>query len=84
MMKTIVIATVLAALTLPVAAQAEGGEGSRQAAGGGFMSSDVASPNHDPRSQVSQRTGTGQIQGQPMIAERGHGVERGGRWAIGR
>lgn len=85
MMKTIVTTTVLAvALALPVAAQAEGGEGSRQAAGGGFMSSYVANPYHDPRSLVSQRNGTGQIQGQPMVAERGNGVERGGRWAVGR
>ncbi|AWB19673.1 hypothetical protein DA075_00930 [Methylobacterium currus] len=85
MTKTIVTTTVLvAALALPVAAQAEGGEGSRQAAGGGFMSSYVADPYHDPRSRVSQRDGTGQIQGQPMVAERGNVVGRGGRWAVGR
>lgn len=83
-MKTIVIGAVLAAFALPIAAQADGGGGDRQPAGGGFMSSYVASPYHDPRSQVSQRAGTGQIQGQPMVAERGKGVERGGRWAVGR
>ncbi|GJD64944.1 hypothetical protein [Methylobacterium frigidaeris] len=79
------VATVLAAaLAPPVAAQAGGGEGSRQAAGGGFMRSDIASPYHDSRSRVSQREGAGQIQGRPMVAERGNGVERGGRWAVGR
>ncbi|MGE7413400.1 hypothetical protein [Methylobacterium tarhaniae] len=78
-------ATILSsALVLPVVAQAEGGEGSRQGAGGGFMSSYVADPYHDPRSQVSQRAGTGQIQGQPMVAERGGVAARGGRWAVGR
>ncbi len=82
-MKTIVITTVLAALALPAAARADGGGGDRQPAGGGFMSSDVAGPYHDPRSPLSQRAGTGQIQGQPMVAERGNGVERG-RWAVGR
>ncbi len=82
-MKTIVITTVLAALALPAAAHADGGGGDRQPAGGGFMSSYVAGPYHDPRSQLSQRAGTGQIQGQPMVAERGNGVERG-RWAVGR
>ena len=82
-MKTITIGTILAAIALPGAAWAEGGEGSRQAAGGGFMSSYVSRPYHDPRSPLSQRAGTGQIQGQPMVAERGNGVERG-RWAVGR
>ncbi|SFV09876.1 hypothetical protein SAMN02799631_04971 [Methylobacterium sp. 174MFSha1.1] len=84
-MKTIVVTTILAtALALPAAARAEGGEGSRQAAGGGFMSSYVSDPYHDPRSHLSQRAGTGQIQGQPMVAERGSGMERAGRWAVGR
>ncbi|MCF4129226.1 hypothetical protein [Methylobacterium sp. SyP6R] len=84
-MKTIAITTVLAVFAVPAAAWAEGGEGSRQAAGGGFMSSYVTGPYHDPRSQFSQRAGTGEIQreilgeilGQPMVAERG-------RWAVGR
>lgn len=85
MTRMIVTTAVLAAtVALPVAARADGGEGSRQAAGGGFMSSFVADPYHDPRSRVSQREGTGQIQGQPMVAERGSGAERGGRWAVGR
>ncbi|AWN53640.1 hypothetical protein [Methylobacterium sp. 17Sr1-1] len=84
-MKTIVVLSILAAtVALPAAAQAEGGEGSRQAAGGGFMSSYVSDPYHDPRSYLSQRAGTGQIQGQPMVTERGNGLERGGRWAVGR
>ncbi len=58
-----------AAAALPMAAQAEGGDGSRQAAGGGFMSSFVNDPYHDPRSLHSQRVGSGQIQGQPMLSE---------------
>ncbi len=81
-MKTIVITTVLAALALPAAA-------------GPMAAGATASPPagvHEqrrrrplPRSplQLSQRAGTGQIQGQPMVAERGNGVERG-RWAVGR
>lgn len=59
-----------AALALPIAAQAEGGgSGSRQQAGGGFMSSYVDDPYHDPRSLHSQRRGTGQILGAPMLSE---------------
>jgi hypothetical protein len=84
----IVITTVLAAaIALPAAALAgSGGEGSRQAAGGGFMSSYVSDPYHDPRSRASQRAGTGQLLGQPMIAERAGGPDapQGARWTIGR
>jgi len=56
---------------LPLAAQAgEGGGGSRQAAGGGHMSSYISDPQHDPRSLHAQRLGTGQILGAPMVHER--------------
>ncbi|BAU91727.1 hypothetical protein MPPM_3122 [Methylorubrum populi] len=58
------------ALALPISAQAQdGGSGSRQQAGGGFMSSYVDDPYHDPRSLHSQRMGTGQILGAPMLSE---------------
>ncbi|WP_345820753.1 hypothetical protein ACN9MF_08065 [Methylobacterium fujisawaense] len=58
-------------LGAPLAAQAgEGGGGSRQAAGGGHMSSYVSDPHHDPRSLHSQRAGTGQLLGAPMLHER--------------
>ncbi|AWI89587.1 hypothetical protein C0214_15765 [Methylobacterium sp. DM1] len=60
----------MAAIVLPIAAQAEGGgSGSRQQAGGAFMSSYVDDPYHDPRSVRSQRLGTGQILGAPMLSE---------------
>ncbi|ACB81101.1 conserved hypothetical protein [Methylorubrum populi BJ001] len=59
-----------AAIALPMTAQAQdGGSGSRQQAGGGFMSSYVDDPYHDPRSLHSQRAGTGQILGAPMLSE---------------
>ncbi|MBE7245768.1 MAG: hypothetical protein INR63_12505 [Actinomycetospora chiangmaiensis] len=62
---------ILAAVATPLAAQAgEGGGGSRQAAGGGHMSSYISDPYHDPRSLHSQRHGTGQILGAPMLHER--------------
>ena len=58
------------ALALPISAQAQdGGSGSRQQAGGGFMSSYVDDPYHDPRSLHSQRRGTGQILGAPMYRD---------------
>lgn len=69
MNRIIAIAFMTAAVAFPVAAQAEGADGSRQAAGGGFMSSYVDSPYHDPRSLHSQRNGSGQILGQPMLSE---------------
>lgn len=60
----------MAAVVLPIAAQAEGGgSGSRQQAGGAFMSSYVDDPYHDPRSLHSQRAGSGQILGAPMLSE---------------
>ncbi len=68
-MKGIVAFSVLAMVGLPLAAQAESGSGSRQAAGGGFMSSYQDDPYHDPRSLHSQRAGTGQILGAPMLSE---------------
>lgn len=72
-MKFFIAAAIFAsAAALPLAAQAQG-DGSRQAAGGGFMSSYVNDPYHDPRSLYSQRNGTGQILGQPMLSE-GAGV----------
>ncbi|MGU3664893.1 hypothetical protein ACLBX9_11965 [Methylobacterium sp. A49B] len=59
------------ALVLPISAQAgEGGDGSRQVAGGGHMSSYVNDPHHDPRSLHSQRLGTGQLLGAPMLHDR--------------
>ncbi|MCJ2085103.1 hypothetical protein MKK88_03725 [Methylobacterium sp. E-005] len=65
------LAALAAALAAPLAAQAgEGGGGSRQVAGGGHMSSYVSDPHHDPRSLHSQRRGTGQILGAPMLHER--------------
>lgn len=70
-------------VALPLAAQAEGGDGSRQAAGGGFMSSYVNDPYHDPRSLHSQRAGSGQIQGQPMLSE-GAGVHGGAHSKLSR
>lgn len=76
-MQRFIIAIVFAgAAALPMVAQAEGGDGSRQAAGGGFMSSYVNDPYHDPRSLHSQRMGSGQILGQPMLSE-GAGVHGG-------
>lgn len=71
------------AVALPMAAQAEGGDGSRQAAGGGFMSSYVNDPYHDPRSLHSQRQGSGQIQGQPMLSENA-GIHGGSHGMIAR
>ncbi|SDA31926.1 hypothetical protein SAMN02799622_05123 [Methylobacterium sp. UNC378MF] len=76
-------------LGVPLAAQAgEGGGGSRQAAGGGHMSSYVSDPNHDPRSLHSQRSGTGQILGAPMLHDRAGAAVTPGRvvdphWASG-
>ncbi|WP_156312089.1 hypothetical protein [Methylobacterium platani] len=62
-----------AALALPLlaagAARADGGGEGRMPAGGGHMSSYVGSPYHDPRSAHSQRNGTGQILGAPMMAD---------------
>jgi hypothetical protein len=48
----------------------EGGDGSRQVAGGGHMSSYIGDPHHDPRSLHSQRLGSGQILGAPMLHDR--------------
>lgn len=55
------------ALAMPTLVRAEGGEGSLQAAGGGHMSSYVSDPYHNPKSLHSQRMGTGQISGSPML-----------------
>ncbi|MCE4224251.1 hypothetical protein HCU64_10855 [Methylobacterium sp. C25] len=75
-MRFVMIAVVATVLATPFAASA--GEGSRQAAGGGHMSSYVSDPYHDPRSVHSQRNSTGQILGAPMLSERAgaHGVTR--------
>jgi hypothetical protein len=79
------------AIALPITAQAQdGGSGSRQQAGGGFMSSYVDDPYHDPRSLHSQRMGTGQILGAPMLSENAGrrrplgGAPGCGRTALGR
>ncbi|MGU3543464.1 hypothetical protein [Methylobacterium sp. A52T] len=80
---------VVGILGAPLAAQAgEGGGGSRQAAGGGHMSSYINDPHHDPRSLHSQRSGSGQLLGAPMIHDRaGATVARGQvvdpHWASG-
>lgn len=69
-MKRIVAIGILAmAVGIPAAAQAESSGGSRMPAGGGFMSSYQDDPYHDPRSLHSQRAGTGQILGAPMLSE---------------
>lgn len=88
-MNPLVAATVFAAaLAMPLAAQA-GPDGSRQAAGGAFMSSYVGDMYHDPRSLHAQRRSTGQILGQPMLSENA-GIRAPGRdgvaaeWASGR
>ncbi|MCJ2073284.1 hypothetical protein MKK75_31620 [Methylobacterium sp. J-030] len=65
------LAVLAAAVAAPLTVQAgEGGNGSRQAAGGAHMSSYISDPDHDPRSLHSQRLGTGQILGAPMLHER--------------
>jgi hypothetical protein len=67
-MKRIATLTLVAvALALPSLARAEGGDGSRQSAGGGHMSSYVNDPYHNPKSLYSQRNGHGQILGAPMF-----------------
>ena len=69
-MKHVAILSLAAvALALPGFAHAEGGDGSRQSAGGGYMSSYISDPNHNPKSLYSQRTGTGQIAGSPMFQD---------------
>jgi hypothetical protein len=71
--RLLTLALMAGALALPMAAQAgEGGGGSRQAAGGGHMSSYVSDPSHDPRSLHSQRVGSGQLLGAPMVHDSGH------------
>lgn len=60
------LSLVALALAVPSLARADGGEGSRQSAGGGFMSSFVNDPYHNPKSLHSQQLGTGQIAGSPM------------------
>lgn len=69
MTRIITIGFLAAAVAFPIAARADGGLGSRQQAGGAFMSSYVDDPYHDPRSLHSQRNGTGQILGAPMLSE---------------
>jgi hypothetical protein len=69
------IPLVAATLALPLltagAARADGGGGGRMPAGGGHMSSYVSDPYHDPRSSHSQRRGSGQLLGAPMMADPG-------------
>ncbi len=60
------LSLIAVALALPSLARAEGGDGSRQAAGGGHLSSFVSDPYHNPKSLHSQMAGTGQISGSPM------------------
>lgn len=86
MNRAVLAIALVSALSASTAALADGGDGSRQAAGGGFMSSYVSDPYHDPRSMHSQRRGSGQIQGAPMFHEgAGHHARRavGGSWASG-
>ncbi|GLS43947.1 hypothetical protein [Methylobacterium brachythecii] len=86
-MRFAVIAVVATVLATPFAASAA--DGSRQAAGGGHMSSYITDPHHDPRSVYSQRNSTGQILGAPMFSEQAgaHGVSRSRvvdpHWAAG-
>lgn len=61
------LSLIAVALAMPGLARAEGADGSRQAAGGGHMSSYVSDPYHNPKSLHSQRLGTGQILGSPMF-----------------
>lgn len=83
-----ILGLAVTALALPSLAHAEGGDGSRQAAGGGHMSSYISDPYHNPKSLHSQRMGTGQIAGAPMFHD-GHRatVSRGDviapHWASG-
>ncbi|GJE12877.1 MULTISPECIES: hypothetical protein [Methylobacterium] len=85
----LVLGLLAGSLALPMTAQAgEGGGGSRQVAGGGHMSSYVSDPYHDPRSLHSQRLGTGQLLGAPMLHDSaGATVSRRGlvdpHWASG-
>ncbi|KAB1074617.1 hypothetical protein [Methylobacterium planeticum] len=89
MRNTIILATFIVSLGAATAARAEGGEGSRQQAGGAHMSSYVNHPYHDPRSVYAQRRGTGQILGAPMLTDQGpsnldrRAAERSS-WAVGR
>lgn len=70
MKRVVTIGFLAGAVAFPMAALAgDGGIGSRQQAGGAFMSSYVDDPYHDPRSLHSQRMGTGQILGAPMLSE---------------
>ncbi|MEH3119692.1 MAG: hypothetical protein PGN25_19460 [Methylorubrum populi] len=69
MKRMMTIGFLAAAVAFPVAVQAEGAPGSRQQAGGAFMSSYVDDPYHDPHSLHSQRMGSGQILGAPMLSE---------------
>ena len=66
MIRFATLSLVAVALAVPSLARAEGGDGSRQAAGGGYMSSFISDPNHNPKSLHSQTAGTGQISGAPM------------------
>jgi hypothetical protein len=69
--RSLALGLLAGALVLPMTARAgEGGDGSRQVAGGGHMSSYVNDPHHDPRSLHSQRLGTGQLLGAPMMHDR--------------
>lgn len=79
MQKILRAAMMFGATMAILAGQAHAGpDGSRQPAGGAHMSSYQSDPYHDPRSLYSQRRGTGQILGQPMLSERAgaHGAHR--------
>ena len=85
----LVLGLLAGSLALPLTAQAgESGGGSRQVAGGGHMSSYISDPHHDPRSLHSQRVGSGQLLGAPMLHDgAGATVSRRGivdpHWASG-
>ncbi len=84
MKRILTIGFLASAMAFPIAAQAEGAPGSRQQAGGAFMSSYVDDPYHDPNSLHSQRRGTGQILGAPMLSENAGAKGNSARAAVRR
>ncbi|MGC5778570.1 hypothetical protein [Methylobacterium sp. NFXW15] len=88
MKRFLILGLATAALAMPGLAHAEGGDGSRQSAGGGHMSSYISDPYHNPKSLHSQRMGSGQIAGAPMFHDGARATVRRGdivapHWASG-